>query len=325
MVTRGTQLPTLRQLAYIVAVAELGHFGRAAKRCAVSQPALSRQVREVEELLGVVLFERVRPRALVTPPGRAFVAQARRVLLEAKELDRVVRASEHSLAGRLQLGVIPTIAPYLLPTLVRALPQTWPELQLVLREDKTESLLSAVRQGDLDVAVLALPVAGDDLAEAALFDEPFVLAAPPGHPLAQPRPVDAAELAGHALLLMAEGHCFRDHALEVCHAVGAGADPNVVATSLTTLMLMVQGGLGATLLPASALTALPAGGAFVLRAFAAEPGPRRAVGLRWRPTSPRTDAFRALGRAMREHVSQLNARLPDTVHGPRPAFVVRGG
>lgn len=321
------QLPTLRQLTYVLAVADLGHFGQAARRCAVSQPALSRQVKEVEALLGVVLFERARPRVLVTEAGQAVVAQARRVLVEAEGLRHVVAGQRSQLGGDLTLGVIPTIAPYLLPTLLGDVSRSWPELRLRLLEDKTEVLVDRLRRGELDVAVLALPVAGEDLTEEVLFEEPFVLAAPHGHPLALPQPARAAELRGHRLLLMDEGHCFRDHALDVCHATGADGDPAIVATSLTTLMMMVQGGLGATLLPASALTALPGGEGMVLRSFVAEgaqPTPSRAIGLRWRPTSPRAAAFRRLGARMVAHVTRLGQQMPAGVFGGAPGFRVVG-
>ena len=193
-----------------------------------------------------------------------------------------------------------------------------PDLRLELREEQTDPLQALIARGELDVGVLALPVSGDGFEEHVLFYEPFVLAAPRGHALDRPGPVTAQEIEGHQLLLMTEGHCFRDHALAACAEAGAIGRADLTATSLTTLIMMVQGGLGATLLPASALSSIPVGPQLALRSFSSPP--TRAIGLRWRRTSPRGESYRALGTLMVEHL--LRRPLSAEVQGPAPVFCV---
>lgn len=277
------QLPTLRQLEYIVAVAEEGRFGRAAQRCAVSQPALSKQIAEAEAVLGVQVFERSRPHLRVTVAGAAIVAQARRVLVAARELAHVAAQSRGELAGPIQLGCIPTLAPYVLPGLISALREALPGLQVTLVEAKTAALLQDLRTGRLDVVLAALPLdEGEGLVTRAAWEDPFVLAMPPEHRLAQQTgPLGLEALRGEQLLLLEEGHCFRAQALEVC-AAGSGQESWIAASSMTTLTLMVRQGLGATLLPQSALEVeLSRAPGLVVRRFM-EPAPHRTVGLCWR-------------------------------------------
>ncbi|MGM0556624.1 MAG: LysR substrate-binding domain-containing protein [Myxococcota bacterium] len=285
------QGPTLRQLEYLVAVAEYGRFNDAADACSVSQPALSKQVRAAEELLGVEIFERARPRVLVTQVGRRIIEQARRVLGEARELNEIAESSRGALRGRIVLGVIPTVAPYVFPPSIDALGKAFPDLEIVIHEAQTEVLVEQASRGELDLIMMAFPVDHGGLEGVDMFSEPFVLAVPRGHELDVERPADVDELVGRELLLMAEGHCFRDHALEFCSHIDAKESSKIRATSLTTLCLMTQNGIGPTLVPATAVGAEFRGVNNVrLRAFeGAAPG--RRIGLRWRSTHPRAESF----------------------------------
>ena len=314
-------LLSLRQLEYIIAVAEHRHFSHAASACGVSQPALSKQIQEAERLLGVDLFERVRPQLLVTAAGEAVVQQAQRVLNEATVLEHIATNAQDAMSGTLSLGTIPTIAPYLLPPLLVELRRRYPKLRVVLYELQTDHLFQALRAGRVDLALLALPVAGDDFAGRSLFEEPFILATPPDHPLALPTQVRLSELRHQELMLMEEGHCFRDHALDVCSASRAIEDHRVRATSLTTLSLMVQHGLGATLIPALAVTRELARSAVVLRTFEA-PAPRRQIGLRWRASSVKTSLFERVEAALLDLIDTLNEQISENLEGPTSRLVV---
>ncbi len=288
--------PSIRQLEYLVALAGTRHFGRAAKACAVTQPALSLQIRELEELLGVKLFERSRRQVLVTPAGERVIERAREALRRIDDLLDEARAAQRPFTGRLSLGVIPTVAPYLLPRALPAVRAAYPGLELLLREDQTQRILARLREGDLELLLLALPVEGDDLESLPLFEEPFVLAVPAAHRLARGHgPVTEAALSGEPVVLLEEGHCLRAQALALCDAAGARETGRVQATSLGTLVQMVANGLGITLLPATSLEVeTRAGSGIALRAFAA-PVPGRRIGLVWRRGSARAAEFRALG------------------------------
>jgi LysR family hydrogen peroxide-inducible transcriptional activator len=288
--------PSIRQLEYLVALAGTRHFGRAAKACAVTQPALSLQIRELEELLGVKLFERSRRQVLVTPAGERVIARAREALRRIDDLLDEARAAQRPFTGRLSLGVIPTVAPYLLPRALPAVRAAYPGLELLLREDQTQRILARLREGDLELLLLALPVEGDDLESLPLFEEPFVLAVPAAHPLARGHgPVTEAALSDQPVVLLEEGHCLRAQALTLCDAAGARETGRVQATSLGTLVQMVANGLGITLLPATSLEVeARAGSGIALRAFAA-PVPGRRIGLVWRRGSARRAEFRGLG------------------------------
>lgn len=311
------QTPTLRQLSYLVALAETGHFGEAAQRCAVSQPALSKQVREVEELLGVVLFERSRPRVLLTPAGEEVVRRARGLLMASQELVEAVGAYGGTHRGRVHLGVIPTVAPYGLAGLLTRLRTHFPEAVFAIRELHTDRLIEALREGRVDLALLARPFEAQGLEGPDLLREPFVLLAPADHPLGRQAPVEAAELAEAELILMEDGHCLRDQAIEVCARAGVAPSTHVAAASVATLARMVESGLGSTLLPASALgVELRAGMGLVARAFV-EPQPGRTLTLQWRASSPHAAWFRSIGGLLQAHYAALNATLP-AVAGATP-------
>ncbi len=288
--------PSIRQLEYLVALAGTRHFGRAARACAVTQPALSLQIRELEELLGVKLFERSRRQVLVTPAGQRVIERAREALRRIDDLLDEARAAQRPFTGRLSLGVIPTVAPYLLPRALPAVRAAYPGLELLLREDQTQRILARLRDGDLELLLLALPVEGDDLETLPLFEEPFVLAVPAAHRLASGHgPVTESALSGEPVVLLEEGHCLRAQALALCDAAGARETGRVQATSLGTLVQMVANGLGITLLPATSVEVeARAGSGIALRVFAA-PVPGRRIGLVWRRGTARRAEFRALG------------------------------
>jgi LysR family hydrogen peroxide-inducible transcriptional activator len=289
--------PSVRQLECAVAVADQRHFGRAARACAISQPALSSQVHQLEEELGVRLFERARRGVLVTPAGEAVIERSRAAL---QALDDVVDAARRRgpLEGPLQLGVIPTVAPYLLPRWLPRVREAYPALRVFLHEDQTARIVERLRHGELDLLLLALPVAGDDLQAHPLFAEPFLLAAPRGHPLAAGgrRRVRERQLEGEPVLLLEDGHCLRDQALALCRHAGARESAEVRASSLTTLVQMVAGGFGVTLIPEGAVPVeVHPDDQVVLRRFEA-PEPTRTLGLLWRKASPRAEAFSELAK-----------------------------
>ncbi|MFT6629360.1 MAG: LysR family hydrogen peroxide-inducible transcriptional activator [Flavobacteriales bacterium] len=309
--------PTLRQLEYIVSLAETGQFVEAARQCAVSQPALSKQIREVEDLLGLVLFERARPRVIVTPAGREVVRRAREILAQSRDLVEAAGTFAGVRQGTIRLGVIPTVAPYGLPGLLVKLRRHYPDVSFVIRELQTDVLVEQLRIGALDVGLLARPFAADGLTGPDLVVEPFVLVAPEGHPLSVNGAVRPNEIDGASLILMESGHCLRDQAIEVCAAGRRPPSTSITAASVSTLVRMVESGIGATLLPASALLAeVREGHGLVARSFAgAQPG--RTLTLQWRSTSPSSEWFGELGDVLREHYLGLNATCP-RVAGPRP-------
>ena len=248
----------LRDLRYLVAVAEQRHFGRAAALCNVSQPTLSAQLKKLEEQLGVTLLERTNKSVTVTPLGAAVVQRARAALEQADAILEIAQAGRDPMAGPLILGVIPTLGPYLLPWILAPIGRRFPALELVLREDLTDRLLAQLRAHEIDAALMALPVADPELTVLPIFDEPFWVAFPPGHRFAERARIAEKDLLAEDLLLLAEGHCLRDQALSVCgprRAPPAGRVGNLQATSLETLRQMVAAGYGCTLLPALALQA----------------------------------------------------------------------
>jgi LysR family hydrogen peroxide-inducible transcriptional activator len=309
--------PTLRQLEYIVAVADTGLFVEAARQCGVSQPALSKQVREVEDLLGFELFERARPRVIVTRAGEEIVRRARRLLAEARELLSAARTLAGAHHGTIRLGVIPTIAPYGLPGFLVKLRRLFPDVSFAIQELQTAVLLEQLRSGSIDLALLARPFDDQGLSGPDLVVEPFVLVAPADHPLNVPETVQLREIAGASLILMEDGHCLRDQAIDVCAVAGTPPPTSVTAASVATLVRMVESGLGPTLLPASALsTEVRSGQGLVARSFGESP-PGRTLTLQWRATSPNASWFLEVGAALRGHYLELNATIPD-VAGPRP-------
>src|SRR5512137_1694177 len=305
---------TLRQLQYAAAVSELRSFRRAAERCHVSQPSLSAQVIQLEEQLGVRLFERGSRKVLVTSAGEAVLVRLRRLLLEADDLAESVRQLGDPLAGTLRLGVIPTVSPYLLPEVVPELRARHPGLSAVWVEDKTENLVEALREGRLDGALLALEAPLGEVESEVVCEDPFVLAAPPGHPLVRDSaPATAQELRGTGFLLLDDGHCFRDQALAYCSAA-RGRELDFRATSLATLAQMVAGGAGVTLLPRIALPVENRRSELVVRRLAS-PEPHRTLALVWRPRSPLGPALRRLAATVREACGAAEARLAAAVGG----------
>ncbi len=281
----------LRDLGYLVALADTRHFGRAAERSHVSQPTLSAQIRKLEEYLGVQLIERQPRRIALTDVGERVVERARRVLRDTAEMVEVARLSRDPLAGRLRVGLIPTVGPYLLPLVTARLRKSLPRLQLLLFEYQTEPLLARLRDGELDLGILALGVETAGLETRALFEEPFNVALPAAHALASRTTLRPEDLAGETLLLLEDGHCLREQALEVCGRVDVRETQDFRGTSLETLRQMVAAGLGVTLLPELATRGPFAGGrSIAIRPFA-RPVPRRTIGATWRRSSTRRAAI----------------------------------
>lgn len=276
---------TLREFEYVVAVADTLSFSRAAERCHVSQPTLSAQIKKMEDALGVTIFERNNRNVYVTQTGAEIVSSARKVLSEVTVMREVARAARDPFSGRFRLGAFPTLASYLFPKVLPQIKSTMPNLHLILVEEKTDELLARLKSGTLDAAFIALPVNEPALLYRKLFDDPFYLAAPPDHPLVNAGPIDTAELRHHPLLLLEEGHCLRDQALDICHVIGTTEQTDYRATSLETLRQMVKVGSGLTLMPELATDHADTDIAYV--PFIA-PVPHRTIGLVWRKTSRRT-------------------------------------
>jgi len=288
---------TLRQLQYVIAVADELSFRRAAERCHVSQPSLSAQLAQLEELVGVRIFERDRRRVIVTAAGRDIVERARRLLVEADDLVEAGKRAGDPLLGTLRIGIIPTIAPYLLPSVAPKLRARFPRLTLAWREDKTGVLIEALEAGELDTALVALEAEIGDVAREIIAKDPFVLAMRLEHPLARKSsPVEASDLRGAEMLLLDDGHCFRDQALEVCSMAG---ECEFRATSLTTLVQMVAGGAGVTLLPALSLATEAKRARLRVRRMAS-PKAHRTIALVWRKRAPLEPALRELAGVLRE-------------------------
>jgi LysR family transcriptional regulator, hydrogen peroxide-inducible genes activator len=289
----------LRDLRYLVALADLRHFGRAAAACFVSQPTLSTQIRKLEEELDVLLIERAPRRVMLTPAGHDIAERARRILADVEQLKETARRAHDPEAGTVRIGLFPTIAPYLLPHVVPRLRERFPKLELLLVEEKTETLLRLLREGRLDAGVLALPLHDDQLHIEPLFEEPFVLAVPESHPLAAARALTIDQLADQSLLLLEDGHCLRDQALDVCQLAGAGERPGFRATSLETLRQMVAANAGITLLPIlSVQPPVARSGNIRLVPFAAPP-PSRKLAMVWRRSSAMAGFLTALAAEFR--------------------------
>lgn len=290
---------TLRQIQYAIAVADSLSFRRAAERCHVSQPSLSAQIAELEGALGVPLFERDRRRVLVTPAAKELLERGRRLLVEADDLAAAARRAGDPFAGTLRIGVIPTISPYLLPSITPALRGAYPLLTTVWVEDKTAALVRALEDGALDAALLALEAELGDVEHEVVADDPFVLATGPDDPLGtSSSPAKPSELRRAQVLLLDDGHCFRDQALAYC--AGARAEELAFrATSLTTLAQMVAGGVGVTLLPQLAVPTEAQRARLNVRVFA-NPVPRRTIALVWRRRSPLATALKRVASTIRD-------------------------
>ncbi len=291
----------LKDLRYLVAVADCRHFGRAAERCFVSQPTLSAQLKKLEEYLGVQLIERQPNNVSLTDAGEQIVSRARRILDASDEVVTLARSHRDPLAGRLRVALLPTIGPSLLPRISQALRKSLPRLDLQLYEYQTAQLLGKLQSGEIDVGILALPVDLDGLQARELYVEPFVVALPDQHKLARRESLHTDDLQDETLLLLEDGHCLRDQALEVCSRVGVREKQDFRATSLETLRQMVATGAGVTLLPE-----LASRGAYgnakgvTIRAFA-KPAPVRHVGAVWRKTTARAAAIDAICKLIADH------------------------
>lgn len=292
----------LQDLRYLVAVAEHRHFGRAAQTCNVSQPTLSNQIRKLEDELGVTLLERTNKRVHLTPVGAQILLHAERVLAETKAMEAVAQAARDPLLGPLKLGVIPTLAPYLLPLILTPLKNKYPRLTIELWEDQTRPLIDALRNHRLDAALLATPAESPEITEIEVFAEPLLAAIPEGHALAKLDPLPETALTDE-LMVLAEGHCLANQALAACgtkHGVRSGLQGSMQAATLETLVNLVAAGYGVTLIPALAREALERRG-IVVRELAGHPV--RGIRLASRPGFPRPQALRALERVIREAVA----------------------
>ncbi len=286
---------TIRQLEYLTTLAELCSFNRAAAACHVSQPALSTQIRQLEDQLGVKLLERSQRMVLVTPAGEEIVRRAQILLNEANDLVEAAHSLGLPMSGTLKLGVIPTIAPYLLPRVLPQLRDCYPDLRLLLYEEKTDVLVRMLNEGRLDLALLALGVDLGNLDTMPLFDDPFLLAVPDGHHLATRDKVREADLLDEEVLLLEDGHCLRDQVWPVCESGGAHELGDFRASSLSTLTQMVSSRVGITLLPEMSLDVeLGRSEQIVLRRFR-QPEPFRTIGLAWRKSAPRKQDFHLIG------------------------------
>lgn len=307
---------SLRQLQYAVAVAEELGFSKAAGRCHVSQPSLSAQISELEDALGVRLFERDRRKVLLTMPGEQIVERARSILRDIDDLVDLAQRSSDPLAGTIRLGVIPTISPYLVPSIRPALRRAYPKLSLLWVEDKTPALIGKLHAAELDGALLATEAGIGDLEREVLGYDPFVLAAKPGHPLTEKRgPARLAEIANENVLLLDDGHCFHDQALAVCSSAKA-RELEFRATSLSTLTQMVADGIGVTLLPKLAVAIEAKRARLAVRAFA-EPIPGRTIAMVWRRCSPLGPALKQIAITAREASTCLQPAPPDCGRGRR--------
>lgn len=288
---------SIRQLGYVVAVADTLGFHKAAEQCHVSQPTLSAQVQQIESVLGVRIFERDRRRVLLTPAGEVLVARARRVLVEASDLIAAAERVRDPFTGTMRIGVIPTIAPYLLPDVTPTLSKRYPKLRLAFREEKTDDILRELEEGKLDAGILALESDLGPIAHAEIAKDPFVVAMPQAHPLAKKKRVATSDLEDQAVLLLDDGHCFRSQALSVCSRAGA-TETDFRATSLATLAQMVSTGAGLTLLPSIAVAVENRRGQLAIRPFSS-PVPLRTIVLGWRKTSPLHDSLGAVAETLR--------------------------
>jgi LysR family hydrogen peroxide-inducible transcriptional activator len=284
----------LRDMRYLVAVADLRHFGKAAEQCHVSQPTLSGQIKKLEEQLGVMLFERTNRRVMLTETGAEIVTAARRMLREADTIEDIANNAHDPLSGRFRLGAFPTLSTYIFPQIAPKIKANLPNLRLMLIEDKTAQLLEKLKNGELDAAFIALPIDDDALDTAELFDDAFFLAVPPEHALANCKAVSQSVLSHYRLLLLDEGHCLRDQALEVCQLHGSAEEQDFRATGLETLRQMVKIGAGITFMPEIAIYKGESG---IIYIPFKDPAPRRTIGLVWRKTTARRAAIDALIKA----------------------------
>lgn len=281
----------IRDLRYFLAVAELEHFGQAAEQCYVSQPTLSGQIKKLEEELGVMLFERTNRRVMLTEVGANIANSARRILHEVDSIHEIAKSSHDPLSGKFRLGAFPTLSTYIFPSLVPKIKQAMPNLRLILIEEKTAMLIDKLRHGEIDAALLALPVQDNFLISHKLFDDKFYLAVPTDHKLKKHKTISQKTLRKHKLLLLEEGHCLRDQALEVCKFHGIGEEQDFKATGLETLRQMVKAGTGITFIPEIARQHDETGICYI--PFK-KPSPTRTIGLVYRKTTARQQVMQKL-------------------------------
>ncbi|MFL6845531.1 MAG: hydrogen peroxide-inducible genes activator [Allosphingosinicella sp.] len=297
-------LPTLKQLQYLVSLQDTGHFGKAAESCFVTQSTLSASLRELESLIGVTLVERNRRVVGFTPLGARIADKARRVLREAEELADMARSAGQPLTGDLRMGVIPTIAPFLLPTMLPRLRGEWPKLKLYLREETSQAACEALHRGQLDCVLLALPFGCGDISHVDLFDDPLFVAFPRGE-APTGTDVEAAAIDEGRLLLLEDGHCLKDHALSACNRPDLRAHAAMVGTSLHTLVQMVDNGLGVTFIPSMAIKAgILDGTGIEAKPLRSALGFRR-IALIWRRSTPRESEFQLLAATLRDIMGEL--------------------
>lgn len=299
----------LRDLQYIIAVAETHHFGQAAERCFVSQPTLSGQIKKLEEELGVAIFERTNRSVEITPVGETILSHARQIMEQADIIEQLARASQDPLAGPLRVGAIPTLSPYLMPLILLPLKKQHPQMKLVLSEELTDTLLARLRNHEIDAALLATAVKEPDLTSLPLFEEPFWIAYPRKHPFYTKEKITRKDLEHENLLLLAEGHCLADQAMEVCHLkerADQGELADLRAASLETLIQLVAAGFGTTLVPALAMRGSWTTGSGVVAQPLSLPHASRRVSLVYRNSFPRLAALEVFADVIRNH-------LPNTV------------
>lgn len=297
-------LPTVKQLQYLVALRRFGHFGKAADACFVTQSTLSAGLRELETLLGMTLVERTRRVVRFTALGEKIADKAMIVLRETEELAEMARAQGRPLHGELRMGVIPTIAPFLLPTMLPRLREQWPELKLYLREETSGAACEALHRGQLDCVLLALPFACGEVDSMALFDDPLFVAYPRGEAPAA-KAIDAADIDENRLLLLEDGHCLKDHALSACNRPELRANAAMMGTSLHTLVQMVDNGLGLTFVPGMAIDAGILTGTGVDTKPLRSDHPYRRIALIWRRSSPRESEFQLLATTLKRIVGDV--------------------
>lgn len=301
-----TPLPTLKQLRYLAALADHHHFGKAAEACFVTQSTLSAGIQELETLLGTVLVDRGNRSVIFTPVGEAVLQRAKKLLSDAEELVEEAAAGRQPLSGRLRMGVIPTVGPFLLPRILPALREAYPALKLYLTEDRTERLVEQLKEGALDILLLALPYDTGDVETISLAGDAFYFCCLPEHPLAQRNLVPVEALKGENLLLLEDGHCLRDHALAACRLEGARNSQGFRATSLHTLVQMVDNGLGVTLLPKLALDGKLLDGTRLVARPIDDPEATREIGLIWRRGTARRAEFQLLAEFLKAQMAALS-------------------
>jgi len=316
----------LRDLKYLVALADHRHFGKAAAACFVSQPTLSTQIRKLEDELGLPLVERAPRKVMLTPAGVEAAARARTIVAEVEQMKEAARRSRDPEAGTVRLGIFPTLGPYLLPHVIPNIRERFPQLELLLVEEKSDELLTRLREGKLDAALLALPLDDDQLHAEFLFEEPFLLAVSRQHPLARRQHLDVQELSSQKLLLLEDGHCLRDQALAVCRLFGANEKSEFRATSLETLRQMVAADVGITLLPTlSVKPPVPRSDNIRLLDFSGDDRPSRRIAMAWRRSSAMTGFLAQLAQQFKRLPQGLFALESTDVPGVAATPLPRAG